>query len=716
MKTKHTLQLISLIIGFAICNNVEILAERTSTLYGEKEPIQFNEGDFIKVWHILGPIEIIETKDLSKDEAYRNSFNENLAISDIASIDLENPISFQQKEYAWQQYDSPGNLIDLIKLFGEKENVFSYAYAEVDFKEDQKVLLGIGSDDAIKIWLNGKEIHSIFVGRAHNFDEDFAEASFKKGKNTLLVKILNGVGGYGYSIHHLVKKNISKVLVQKASLGQFDAVKMLSQYVDDISARNDQGINAWQAAKISGYANIADFIVSKGIDTTAKFPDLDQYISGLYKPLLDQGKTPGSAILVSIDGKIIYKKGLGYANIEQNKVFEPTTKFRIGSVSKQFIASSILKLQEKGKISTDDKLSKYLPDFPQGDQVTIYQLLTHTSGIHSYTNRPDFIEKVTTKTSTDEVLKLIMSDEYDFDPGEKWLYNNSGYFILGHIVELVSGKPLDLFLKEEFFDPLKMTNTGIYSNQARPDNEALGYEYDGTKYKLALDWDMSWAGGAGALYSTVEDLYKWNEALFNGKVLSDASLEQAFKPSVLSNGKEPEVPAYGFGWGLEPYRGIRTIGHGGGLHGFVCYLSRAVDEKINIVVFTNSTPLYERLSPEVVSTTIGNFILKDKLEPQEALLTKDISAEELQNFSGKYDYGQGMILTVTVEGNQIFAQMTGQPNFEIFPADNDMFYWKVVDAKIQFKRNEAGEITAATHFQGGMEIKVRKLAEKTEPD
>ena len=711
MKTKNTLVLFSLIITLVISVNIELFAENSGKLNGEKEPIQFNAGDFIKDWHILGPIEIIELKDLSKDEAYKNSFDVNLAISDIASIDLKNSISFQKNDYTWQHHSSPENQIDLIKLFGEKENVFTYGYTEVDCKEEQKVLLGVGSDDAIKIWLNGKEIHSKFANRGHQFDNDLVEASLRKGKNRILVKVLNGVGGYGFSVHYIKQENLANLLIQKTSLGRFDDVKMLSQYVVNISAKNDQGINAWHAAKISGYKNLADFLVSKGIDSTAIYPELDQYISGLYEPVIDLGKTPGSAILVSKDGKIIYKDCFGYADIGQNKAFEPTTIFRIGSVSKQFTASAILKLQEKGKISAEDKLNKFLPDFPRADEVSVYQLLTHTSGIHSFTNRPDFMDNVTAKTSTEEVLKLIMSDEYDFNPGEKWMYNNSAYFILGHIVEIVSGKSLDVFLKEEFFDPLKMTNTGIYSNQARPSNEALGYEYDGSGYKLAIDWDMSWAGGAGAMYSTVEDLYKWNEALFNGKVLSDESLEQAFKPALLSNGKEPEVPAYGFGWGLEPYRGLEVIGHGGGLHGFVCYLTRAMDEKMNVVVFTNSTPLYEKLSPNEVAISIGSFLMKDELELQEAILTIEVSAEELQNFSGKYDYGQGMVLTVTVEGSQIYAQMTGQQKFEIFPAGNNKFFWKIVDAQIQFERNESGIITGGTHFQGGMEIKISKLTE-----
>ena len=226
-------------------------------------------------------------------------------------------------------------------------------------------------------------------------------------------------------------------------------------------------------------------------------------------------------MLVAKDGKVLYRKGFGYADIKNKILVTPDTKFRIGSVTKQFTAAAILKLQENNLLSVDDKLSKFIPDFPRGDEVTIHQLLTHISGIHSYTGKHDFLDKVTKTISPDSLVNAIKKDPYDFNPGEKMLYNNSGYFILGYIIAKVSGKPYDVYLKETFFDPLHMDNTGVHYAGIKLEHEAKGYANDNNRYEEALNWDMSWAGGAGAIYSTVDDLLKWNQALYGGKVLNE---------------------------------------------------------------------------------------------------------------------------------------------------------------------------------------------------
>jgi CubicO group peptidase (beta-lactamase class C family) len=150
-------------------------------------------------------------------------------------------------------------------------------------------------------------------------------------------------------------------------------------------------------------------------------------------------------------------------------------------------------------------------------------------------------------------VNAIKKDPYDFNPGEKMLYNNSGYFLLGYIINKVSGKPYDVFLKENFFDPLHMNNTGIYYTGIKLENEAKGYSFINGAYKPALNWDMSWAGGAGAIYSTLDDLLKWNQALYGGKVLTKKSLDEALTPAVLKNGGEPSM-RYGYGLGLAKYR------------------------------------------------------------------------------------------------------------------------------------------------------------------
>jgi CubicO group peptidase (beta-lactamase class C family) len=305
----------------------------------------------------------------------------------------------------------------------------------------------------------------------------------------------------------------------------------------------------------------------------ADVPAAGKLVDALYGRLNDKAN-PGIAVLIAKDGKILYHKGYGYADMEHKIKVSPQTKFRIGSITKQFIASGIMKLQEEGKLSVNDKLSKYFPDFPRAGEVTIHQLLTHTSGIHSFTNKASFLNDVMKPVTNDSMLNYFRNDDYDFNPGERYQYNNSGYFMLGMIIEKVSSMNYGEYLKKVFFDPIGMTNTGVYSTRIHLANEALGYEKQGDNYKRALNWNMDWAGGAGSLYSTTEDLYKWNEAVFNNKVLKPESMKAAFTPVVLNNGSMPPGIKYGYGWGLNEYRSVSSIGHSGGLHGFISQLLR----------------------------------------------------------------------------------------------------------------------------------------------
>src|SRR6185436_20902384 len=254
---------------------------------------------------------------------------------------------------------------------------------------------------------------------------------------------------------------------------------------------------------------------------------------------------PGLGVMVAQDGNILFEKSYGLADREDHVPVILQTTFRIGSITKQFTAAALLKLQEHGKLSIDDKLAKYIPDFPRGDEVTLRQLLTHTSGIHSYTDEPDFLSRVTNTTDTGTIIEEIKKYPFDFDPGTKWRYDNSGYLLLGDIVEKVSRQSYGDFLRENFFQPLGMSNTGVYRAQLALPHEALGYSLGRSaswiflgegfspgknRFKQALNWDMSWAFGCGALYSTVEDLFRWNEGVFDGRVLDAASLKAAFTP------------------------------------------------------------------------------------------------------------------------------------------------------------------------------------------
>jgi len=493
-------------------------------------------------------------------------------------------------------------------------------------------------------------------------------------------------------------------LVEAAGRGDLDAIKKLLASGASVKDENKRGLTPWQAARIHGHKEAADLLLAQG--ATAQLPtNLERVVDATFKDVTRDG-WPGAAVLVARNGKILFQHGYGLANLEHRVPVTPETKFRIGSITKQFTASAILKLREQGKLELDDKLSKFIPDFPRGDEVTIHHLLTHTSGIHSYTSKQGFLETVPLFIEAEDLIQSFKNDPYDFDPGKKWSYNNSGYFLLGYIVEKVSGRSYEDFLRANFFDPLGMTNTGVHHGREVLAHEAQGYAYEGGTIKKALNWDMSRAGGAGSLYSTVGDLYRWNEAVFNRKVLSEASLNTAFTPvKTAENQNETIEEGYGYGWGIGKLRGLRQIHHSGGLNGFLSDLARVPEEKFTVVVLANaSPPPPPGLEPAALANEIAQLYLAEKLEWRPTILAnKSVSTQALDACTGRYDYG-GPILTVTREGARLFAQLSGQGKYEIFPKSETEFFWQVVDAQVTFVKDEKGKVIKAVHRGAGVGV------------
>jgi CubicO group peptidase (beta-lactamase class C family) len=416
-------------------------------------------------------------------------------------------------------------------------------------------------------------------------------------------------------------------------------------------------------------------------------------------------------VLVARDGRILLEKGYGLARVEERVPATPQTKFRIGSITKQFTAAAILKLQEEGRLSVNDRLTKFIPDYPRGDQVSIHHLLTHTSGIHSFTSKPDFINSVTTPVKVEDHIQSFKNDPFDFDPGQRFLYNNSGYFLLGYIVEKASGQSYADYLRLKFFEPLGMKDTGVHRAGLAFDREAIGYSFEGGGFKKATDWDMSQAGGAGALYSTVQDLNRWNEAVFGGKVLTAGSLEAAFTPVVVA-GEDASVPkeaGYGYGWSIARMRGLEEVSHGGGLQGFVSYLLRLPKANFTVAVLVNAAPPGPGVDPGALAHDVAEFYLGETLPPRELpRVDAQVKAEAKDAVVGRYDYG-GAVLTVTREGERLFAQLTGQPRFEIFPKSDTTYFWKAVEAEVTFVKDETGRVTKASHKQGGQTIDAPRI-------
>jgi CubicO group peptidase (beta-lactamase class C family) len=285
------------------------------------------------------------------------------------------------------------------------------------------------------------------------------------------------------------------------------------------------------------------------------------------------------SVLVARKGTIIFEKGYGYKNKKALLPNDPNTVFQIGSITKQFTSAIILQLKEKQKLSLQDKLSQYIPDYPNGDQITIEQLLTHTAGIYNYTNNRDFMKDESTKPiARDSLLALFRNKPLDFKPGEKFNYSNSGYILLGYIIEKVTGKSYFQVVRDNIFRPLHMDHSGFDFTHLTSSDKATGYNPPAPLAPAEIV-DSSVSLSAGAVYTTIGDLYKWDRALYSGSILSQPSEEAAFTP---------HLARYGYGWMIDSLYGKRVVEHGGGITGFVSFILRVPEDETCIIVLDNA--------------------------------------------------------------------------------------------------------------------------------
>jgi CubicO group peptidase (beta-lactamase class C family) len=435
----------------------------------------------------------------------------------------------------------------------------------------------------------------------------------------------------------------------------------------------------------------------------------DALLSGLI-----QTNDPGLAILVAQDGKILFEKGHGLAGLEHRVPITPQTIFRIGSITKQFTAAAILKLQEEGKLSVEDKLSKYIPGFPRGDEVTLRQLLTHTSGLGDYLHDSNIQSRVTNATTTEVIIKEIEKHPYDLAPGTKWHYSNSGYVLLGYIVEKVSGQSYGDFLRENFFQPLGMTNAGVYHSHLGLSHEALGYILGTNGFMRALNEDGSWTGGCGALYSTVDDLNRWNEGVFNGRVLDAASFKEAFTLVKEFESQTNSDSGYGFGWAVEHDRGLQVIGHLGGLPGFRSCLLRVPDEKFTVAVLSNVRS-WTNDDLHDLEHQLANIYLADKFTPL-PIANTNVPPESYDALTGRYEL-RGKILTISRHGVHLFRQWDDQPEKEIFPESPTEFFQKGGGTSITFVKDSSGKVAKLIYHNHdyGFDFVAPRVKETAEP-
>jgi CubicO group peptidase (beta-lactamase class C family)/uncharacterized protein YneR len=377
------------------------------------------------------------------------------------------------------------------------------------------------------------------------------------------------------------------------------------------------------------------------------------------------------SVLVAHQGKVVYKKGFGEANMEWNIPNAPNTKHRLGSITKQFTAMLILQLAAEGKLDLQAPISKYLPDYPKatGDKITTHHLLTHTSGIPNYTAMPGFFKDDSRDPySPEEFVKKFSDKELEFTPGEQFNYSNSGYFLLGVLVEELSGKTYEQMLQEKIFTPLGMKDSGFDHHGVIMKNRATGYEKRGVEFVNSDYLDMSIPYAAGSMYSTVEDLYLWDQALYTTALLPQKYMDLFFQPAIPAWGGSHY--AYGWSIGKEPIGNttdsIAVIAHGGGINGFNTTISRSITDKSLVVLLNNTggAPL-----DEMTIAIRGILAGKTYDMPKKSLAFDILSVIETKGLdagvahyqankhSATYDFKEG-------EMNQIGYQLLGDGKLE----------------------------------------------------
>lgn len=297
------------------------------------------------------------------------------------------------------------------------------------------------------------------------------------------------------------------------------------------------------------------------------------------------------SVLVARAGEVLLNAGYGMANLEHNVPHTPQTKFRIGSITKQFTATAILQLQEQGLLGVHDAISTYIPDYPNGEQITIHHLLNHTSGIPNFNVLDGFEEMAKRKVPLDDLIAFFSNEPLEIIPGDRYHYTNSGYIVLTKIIEIVSGYSYADYLQHQMLGSLGMLDSGYARQEIILPHHASGYIFTGETYQHADFVDMSWPSGAGGMYSTTEDLYKWEQGLYTDTVLNAESREIMFTPKVVVLEKEDGKGAYhGYGGIICTHYDRKLLYHGGGIDGFSTRIARYPDEQVSIIVLTNIDP------------------------------------------------------------------------------------------------------------------------------
>lgn len=408
--------------------------------------------------------------------------------------------------------------------------------------------------------------------------------------------------------------------------------------------------------------------------------------------------TFNGSVMITKGKDVLINKGYGFKNVGANTFNDSNTIFQIGSVTKQFTSTIILKLVEQGRLSLSDKLGKYFPDFPNANKINIENLLTHTSGIYNYTNDTSFMmHDVEKALSQAHFLSMIKSKPLGFEPGSRFSYSNSGYMMLGYIIEKVTGKKYEHVVREQIFKPLGMMHSGFDFTHLNSNDKAIGYDViNGASSGKSMIVDSSVSYAAGAVYSTLRDMHKWNQSVSSGTLLQKSSYENAFSP---------RHSKYGLGWAIDTIEGRRVITHNGGIHGFLSHNTVIPADSISITILSNAGAT----NVGQISKDVFAILYNKPYKVAEVQKEIAVDAAILKQYVGEYELAPTFKITVTLNGNNLKAQATGQPQFDLFPSAVDKFFLKVVDAQVEFVKNDKGEVEKLILHQNGQHIPGKKV-------
>lgn len=404
-----------------------------------------------------------------------------------------------------------------------------------------------------------------------------------------------------------------------------------------------------------------------------------------------QTDAPGAAVIVVKDGKTVLRKAYGMADTTKGIKMRPEMALRIGSMTKQFTATAILLLADEGKLSLQDEITKFLPDYPtQGRKITVEHLLTHTSGIVSYTGRQGYAQRAPQDTTVAAQIDSFKNDPMQFEPGTQYRYNNSGYYLLGAIIEKVSGQPYHKFLEQRIFVPLGMEHTAYEGYERSPWPTAAGHSQAENGFGPArpLGAHQSYAGGA--LVSTVDDLAKWDAAV-GRKLLKPATWQRAFSSYRLADGKDSN---YGYGWELTLIQGEPTIGHSGATRGYRSYGLRLPGQGVYVAVLTNSDS--GTVVPDVVARRAAAVAIGKPLpEFREVAL----DAASLDAVAGVYTQ-DGTQRVLRRDGEYLALQRPGRGPLVLKAMSASEFFIPDTADWLVFQR-EGNKVTGMTMYQDG---------------